>query len=255
MPPTFAMYRVYAAMQAAGILEAPRLAGDDFRVDVDAVLRTANERSKLLFVCSPNNPTGGVVARDELRALLDARHERSLVVVDEAYVEFSGQASLVGDLDRYPNLVVLRTLSKAWGLAGTRCGAVAAAPDVIAILRRMLPPYAFSAPSTASVLAGLDDARGMTVRCREIVAERERLRAALASLDVVERVWPSRANFLLARFADLSATRQALEARGILVRAFDGDTALAGCARITVGTREQNDRLLATLAGAPGQGL
>jgi len=249
-PPTFSMYEVYANMQGAGVTEVP-LASEDFALDVDAVADACDDTTKLVFVCSPNNPTGGSVPREALARLLEARADRSLVVVDEAYVEFSRHGSLVDALDRYDNLVVLRTLSKAWGLAGARCGAVAANPDVLGLLRRMLPPYALSAPATEAVRDGLGPrARAIAARQgAETVAERERLAVALAALDVVERVWPSDANFLLVRFSDLGAVEQRLEQERILVRAFARKPGLANCARITIGRPRENDRLLAALAG------
>lgn len=248
-PPTFSMYEVYANMQGAGVTEVP-LAGPDFALDVDALAAACDDTTKLVFVCSPNNPTGGSVPREALARLLEARAGRSLVVVDEAYVEFSRHGSLVDALDRHDNLVVLRTLSKAWGLAGARCGGVAANPDVIDLLRRMLPPYALSAPASEAVRDGLGPrARAIAARqVAEAVAERERLAGALAGLDGVERVWPSDANFLLVRFADLAAVERRLERERILVRAFAQKPALANCARITIGRPRDNDRLVAAIA-------
>ncbi len=249
MPPTFAMYRVYAAMQSASVTEVPLDAERDFAPDVERVLAACDAHSKLVFICSPNNPTGGLVARDDLERVLEERRGRSLVVVDEAYVEFSGEASLLEALDRHDNLVVLRTLSKAWGLAGARCGAVAASAEIIGLLRRMLPPYAFSTPASEAILAGLADAEAAREACAALVAERERLARALAAQDGVVRVWPSRANFLLVRFVDLAAVTRRLEQDGVLIRAFADEPALAGCARITIGTPDENARLLRALAG------
>ncbi len=245
-PPTFAMYQVYANMQAAEVIEVPRSAERDFAIDVSAILANANDASKLIFICSPNNPTGGIVPRTDIVELLRARAGRSLVVVDEAYVEFSGERSLVHEVDRFDNLVVLRTLSKARGLAGVRCGAVAASRDVVELLRRMLPPYAFSSPTTDAVLNALaDDATAGYVTA--IVSERERLRDALAKLDGVEQIWPSEANFLLVRFRDLGAVECELANRRILIRAFDGYPGLENCARITVGSPDENALLLDAL--------
>lgn len=254
-PPTFAMYQVYANMQAAGVIEVPRLPAQGFALDVRAVLAQATDATKLVFICSPNNPTGDIVPRDDIVDILRARAGRSLVVVDEAYVEFSGERSLLDELGRYENLVVLRTLSKARGLAAARCGAVAAAPDVIALLRRMLPPYAFSSPTTEAVLAALgDDANRAAARQVDaIVTERERLRGGLERIDGVQQVWDSAANFLLVRFADLEAVEQRLARRRILIRSYGGYPLLAGCARITVGSPDENELLLAALADRSGR--
>ncbi len=248
-PPSFSMYPVYARMQGAGVIEAPLDPADGFRLDTDALLAACTDNSKLIFICSPNNPTGTSVPLASIETLLRERAGRSLIVVDEAYIEFSNAASLITALERHDNLVVLRTLSKAWGLAGSRCGAVAADAHVIDLLARMLPPYAFSSPTTERVLESLSDvalerARG---RIAAIVAERERLRTALPALGCVRTVWPSDSNFLLVRFDDLAAVQAHLEQHGILIRAFDGNPVLAQCARITVGTRAENERLLAAL--------
>lgn len=254
MPPTFAMYAVYAGMQGAAVDEVPLAADDDFAVDGAAVLEACGDDTKLVFVCSPNNPTGGLVPRDTILELADERRDRSLVVVDEAYVEFSGVRSLVAEAAGRDNLVVLRTLSKAWGLAGARCGAIAAGPDVVALLRRMLPPYAFSTPAADAIHTALAP-RAVDAAARqvtEIIAERERLRGALAALPCVSRVWPSDANFLLVRFDDLAAVEARLADAGILVRVYAGSATLANCARITIARRDDNDRLLDALASLAG---
>ncbi len=249
-PPTFGMYRVYAGIQGAAVLAAP-LRGEDFAFDADAVLAACNADTKLVFVCSPNNPTGGLVPRDDVLRLADARRGRSLVVVDEAYVEFSGTESLAAAAAESSNLVVLRTLSKALALAGARCGALIGPADVVELLDKLLAPYAFACPVIDQVEAALTRSglQRAEAAARALVDERERLASALARSALVERVWPSRANFLLVRFADPARARACIGEHGILVREFD-DAALAGCARITVGTREENERLLAALASA-----
>src|SRR5690606_9489303 len=249
-PPTFGMYRVYAGIQGAAVLAAP-LRGEDVAFDADAVLAACNADTKLVFVCSPNNPTGGLVPRDDVLRLADARRGRSLVVVDEAYVEFSGTESLAAAAAESSNLVVLRTLSKALALAGARCGALIGPADVVELLDKLLAPYAFACPVIDHVEAALTRSglQRAEAAARALVDERERLASALARSALVERVWPSRANFLLVRFADPARARACIGEHGILVREFD-DAALAGCARITVGTREENERLLAALASA-----
>ena len=249
-PPTFGMYRVYADIQGAEVIAAP-LDADDFAFDADAMLRACKAETKLLFVCSPNNPTGGTVARADVLRIAEARRGRSLVVVDEAYVEFSDTESLASAAAQSCNLVVLRTLSKALALAGARCGAVVGPVDVIALLDKLLAPYALSEPVIECVQAALAPASLAHARhaARATAEERERLAAALATRALVSRVWPSRGNFLLVRFADVARARALLAEHRILVREFDDET-LLGCARITVGTRAENERLLGALAAA-----
>ncbi|MDZ7643688.1 MAG: aminotransferase class I/II-fold pyridoxal phosphate-dependent enzyme [Woeseiaceae bacterium] len=252
-PPTFSMYSVYADMQSAGVIEVPLAAGGGFTPDVAQILERCQPSTKLIFLCSPNNPTGNLVAPSDLERLLRARRDRSMIVVDEAYIEFSDAQSAAGWLNRFDNLVVLRTLSKAYALAGARCGAIIAATPVIDLLAPMLPPYAFSAPTTATVLEALSDdglATAATMIARTRI-ERERVSAALASLECIAHVWPSAANFILVRFADPDAAERHLAESGILVRTYDDKPALEDCARITIGEPAENDRLLAALAAVP----
>ncbi len=247
-PPTFGMYRVYADIQGARTLSVPLAAERDFRLDPDDVLQHCTDDTKLIFICSPNNPTGSSVPLDVIRAIAGARASRSLVVVDEAYAEFSTEPSAVPDVERRDNVVVLRTLSKALSLAGARCGAVIGASDVISMLNAILAPYALATPVVDSVLEALslDNLRRAAEAVAATVQERERLRRALAASPGVAKVWPSEANFLLVRFGDLAPLRSRLARERILVRELE-DAALEGCVRITVGTRRENDLLLAAL--------
>jgi histidinol-phosphate aminotransferase len=249
-PPTFDMYRVYAGIQGAAVISV-RLREDDFSLDVDAVLSACEPETKLVFVCSPNNPTGALVPAGDVLRLAQARLGRSLVVVDEAYIEFSGTPSLASTAAASSNLVVLRTLSKALALAGARCGAAIGPPEVIELVDKLLAPYALSQPVIEHVEAALSASNLQRAEsaAREIAEERERVAAELASCTLVSRVWPSRANFLLVRFAEPARARALLAERRILVRELDDD-ALQGCARITIGTREENERLLAALRAA-----
>ena len=254
-PPTFTMYRVYADIQGAKTIEAPLSAERDFRLDVQAVLDRCEADTKLVFVCSPNNPTGGVVPHEDIAALAGSRAGRSVIVVDEAYAEFNEGSSVTGALSTLDNVVVLRTLSKALGLAGARCGAVIGDPTLVGWLNGMLAPYAIATPVIERVLEAMSPANLARARhaVAEIVAAREQLAVALGSLPAVERVWPSRSNFLLVRFHDLPAIMERLRRRRILIRDFPHETLLAGCARITVGTPEENGLLLDALqAGGSG---
>ncbi len=251
-PPTFGMYRVAAAIQGAGIVEVPLDRSRGFAIDAGAIAAALGPGLKIVFLCSPNNPTGNLQDPGALERVLEACADRALVVVDEAYAEFSPGASVVPWLSRHPHLVILRTLSKAYGLAGARLGAVLAAPEVVDLLRRMIPPYALTVPTIEAALAALDPA-GLA-RCQgrvdALIEERRRLAAALAAMPLVERVWPSDANFLLVECADAGRLLEAGVRGGLLVRDLRRQPGLERCLRISVGTPDENSRLIAALETA-----
>lgn len=249
-PPTFGMYRFSAEVQGAGVLAVPL--GRDFRLDADALVARWTPDVKVVFLCSPNNPTGNALEPEAVGRVLDALDGRAVVAVDEAYLEFSGQPGFLECLPRHPGLVILRTLSKAHGLAGARCGAAIAAPAVVELLGRIMPPYAMPAPTVAAARDALRPERLARTRGRigAIVAERGRLAAALPALPGVRRVFPSDGNFLLVEFADAARALAAAAASGLQLRDFSRQPGLAGCLRITVGSHEENDRLLAALGDA-----
>ena len=248
-PPTFDMYKVYADVQAVELNRVPLDPEKDFAFDPDAVLAAANENSKLIFICAPNNPTGTLAKREDILAVARARRDQSVVVVDEAYIEFADRPSLVADIGDNDNMVVLRTMSKAFALAGARCGALLGTPEAVVMLSRVLSPYSFSTPVTERVLDAMTDEGFAKARelVSQTVAERERVADALADLPAVERVWPSQANFLFLRFSDIERVREALTRHRILIREFATLTEFKGCARVTVGTPEENDQLLAAI--------
>jgi len=253
-PPTFDMYKVYADVQGTAIVEVPLDADRDYAFDADAVIAGANDLTKLIFICSPNNPTGGLVSRADILKIAEARRDRSVVVVDEAYVEFSESESLADEVDSFDNIAVLRTMSKAFALAGARCGVIIGCPDLISLLGRVLSPYSFSTPVTERVLDALSDegyAKAAALVKRGI-DERKRVSAALAGIPVIARIWPSRSNFILVRFARPEAVRKVLNQRRILIREYAHRPGLEGCARLTVGTPIENDLLLDALRGVEG---
>jgi histidinol-phosphate aminotransferase len=253
-PPTFGMYAVCAAVQGAAVVEVP-LRGEHFMPNFDAV-RAAVVASaetapiKLVFACAPNNPTGGQPARSDLLGLAHALRERALVVVDEAYVEFANAGSLAGDVATNPNLVVLRTLSKAHGLAAARIGCMIAAPEIIALLRRIMPPYPVPRPCSDAAQAALapECLRRTHERIALIRNERERLRRLLLSNPQVRAVLPSQANFLAVRFDDADMRYAELLAAGIVVRDVRRYPGLGDALRISIGTPDENAVLLKTLA-------
>ena len=246
-PPTFGMYRVAAQIQGAGVIEVP-LGTGDFAPDMPGIVE-AGRRARIVFLCSPNNPTGRLLEETAVLGVCRELAENALIVVDEAYVEFSGARSLARHLADNPNLVVLRTLSKAWALAGARCGCLLADREIVELLRRIIPPYALPATTIDEVLQFTErPQRALTAsRIETLLAERERLTKALRSLPGVLRVFESDANFLLVRCSDPAAFMTAAAAAGLLLRDFSQSAGLEGCLRITVGSPEQNERLLTAL--------
>lgn len=249
MEPTFGMYRVYGDIQGATTLPVPLDPDRDFELDVAATLARCTPDTKLIFLCSPNNPTGNALRRADITDIARARAERSIVVVDEAYAEFSAAPSLVDSLGELENLVVLRTLSKALGLAGVRCGALIGPAKLVGWLNGILAPYALATPVVESVLAAFSPPAlaGARQAVAAVVSERERLHRELTALPAVAHVWASNTNFLLVRLRRFDATMAALRAKRILVRDFAADRALVDCVRITIGCREENDLLLGAL--------
>jgi histidinol-phosphate aminotransferase len=246
-PPTFGMYAVAARIQGAEVREVPLLIRD-YSLDTTAVLAACDARTRIVFLCSPNNPTGNAMDPAAIERLLNALSNKALVVVDEAYIEFSGDASLTAALARFPNLVVLRTLSKAFGLAGARVGSLIAAPEIVALLAKVIPPYSIPQLTIEAVLATLADPQLAIQRERvaQIRVERERVRAALATCKPVQKIWPSVANFLLVDFSAPDAVLAGARAAKLLIR--DMRSVTPSSLRISVGTPEQNDRLIRSLA-------
>ena len=246
-PPTFGMYAVCAHIQNAAVIEVALAA--DFTLDVDAVLAAVTPAVKLVFICSPNNPTGQTVPRAAVERLVQALAGRAVLVVDEAYVEFAEAGSVADLIGQYDNLAILRTLSKAWALAGARVGTLLAHADVIALLRRIMPPYPLPLPCVAAALAALSAPSVAAEHIAVIDEQRGVMRAALARVAGVREVLPSQANFLAVRFDDAGAVYQRLLAAGIVVRDVRRYPNLADALRITIGTPAENARVLAILQG------
>ena len=245
-PPTFGMYAVAAQIQGAAVHSVPLRAAGDFALDDAALLRACSARVKIVFLCSPNNPTGNLLDTAAILRTAQALAGRALVVVDEAYVEFARGESLVQHLAQHPNLCVLRTLSKAHGLAGARCGTLIAAAEIVQLLSKVIAPYAITQLTLEAVLRLLEPGRlvAMTSRIEQIRAERERVAAAVARLPRVTRVWSSAANFFLAQFADAAEALSRARAAQLLVRDMRIYPELPGALRVTIGTAAQNQRLL-----------
>jgi len=249
-PPTFGMYAVAARVQGAAVIEVPLRREAGFACEFESVIQQCAHGVKLVFLCSPNNPTGNRFDSEAIVALARALQGCALVVVDEAYVEFADAPSVVAQLAAQPGLIVLRTLSKAYAMAGARCGALIAHPDVVALLRKVIQPYALTQLTIEAVFRMLEPAALAEAgeRATAIKAERVRVSAALRTLAGVRQVWPSEANFLLVEFDDASAALRRAHAAGLLLRDLHTTPGLDQAVRISIGSRQHNEQLLASLA-------
>ena len=243
--PTYGMYSVCAAINDIECREV--MLGEDFSLPVEALLSATDMQSKLLFVCSPNNPTANAFPREQLISLLS--RFPGIVVVDEAYIDFSSVPSMVELIDQYPNLIVLQTLSKAYGLAGLRMGLAFAEERIIRLFEQVKYPYNIGTDTLALALRLL--ATDITPQVQTLIAERERVAAALTELPYIEKVYPSDANFLLVKTARPRELYDYLIARELIVRDRSRTPGCEGTLRITIGTPEENDRLIRELRAAP----
>ncbi|HFZ8992980.1 TPA: histidinol-phosphate transaminase [Citrobacter freundii] len=245
-PPTYGMYSVSAETFGVECRAVPSLA--DWQLDLAAIADNL-DGVKVIYVCSPNNPTGQLINPQDLRTLLEMTRGKAIVVADEAYIEFCPQATLAGWLPEYPHLVVLRTLSKAFALAGLRCGFTLANEEVINLLLKVIAPYPLSTP-VADIAAQALTPQGinsMRDRVAQILQERQYLSQALQGIACVEQVFPSETNYILARFSASSSVFKSLWDQGIILRDQNKQPSLSGCLRITVGTREESERVIDAL--------
>ena len=251
LPPTYGMYRVLAGINTVTHIEVPLTTA--FQPDVDEILRQAGKHTKILFLCSPNNPTGNLLDRSLVLQLLD--RFPGLVVIDEAYIDFAEDAGYAPLLDTYPRLVVTQTLSKAYGLAGIRVGICLASPAVIDYLKRVKPPYNVNELSQRTAIKALEDTRRTQAMILELKNERKVLREALSGIALVKELLPSDANFILARVDDAKLRYGQLLDKGIVVRDRSGQLHCENTLRFTVGTPEENKRLIQTLGELEKQTL
>lgn len=241
--PTYGMYKVCADVNAVNVQQV--LLTPDFDLELDAFPKTFDATTKVVFLCSPNNPTGNVLGRDKILQVLKRFY--GLVVIDEAYIDFTKSKSFIHELKKYPNLVVLQTFSKAWGLAGLRLGMCYASKEIISILNKIKYPYNVNIETQRLALEALENAYRKDVWVDEILKEREQLKRELQKLEIVEKIFPSDANFLLVRVKDAPATYQYLIDKRIIVRDRSRVNLCYNCIRITVGTPEENKRLIEAL--------
>ena len=244
--PTFGMYQVAARIQGAEVLEVPLNREDGWALEPDRLLSAWQPNTKLVYLCSPNNPTANLLAPAALEQICTALDGKAIVVVDEAYVEWSRAASLTRWLERFQTLAILRTMSKAHALAGARLGALLAAPELIQMAKRVIPPYALAQSSVEAALRALEPAELLASQARleALLSEREYLRQGLEASPLVDKVWPSDANFLLIDCRDADRFMRNSMAGGLIVRDLRTHSALPRSLRISVGTRAQNDALL-----------
>ncbi|MEY0231832.1 histidinol-phosphate transaminase [Providencia manganoxydans] len=242
-PPTYGMYSVSA--ETFGVEQKKIPAMPDWSLNIDAI-RDNLQNTKLIYICSPNNPTGNIIDNKDLVQVLEMAAERALVVVDEAYIEFCPQYSVANWITNYPNLVVLRTLSKAFALAGLRCGFTLASADVIEILLKVIAPYPLSTPvaTIAAQALSIEGIATMKHRVATITDNRIALSEALSELPIVEKVYPSETNYILVRFTEANKVFKALWDQGIILRDQSKQLGLTNCLRITIGTEIENVRVI-----------
>ncbi len=240
-PPTYGMYEVSANINDINIVRVPLL--DDFQLDMDAILEKvhADPSIKIIFVCSPNNPTGNRLKN--VKALLDNFH--GIVVLDEAYIDFRADRTYVPKIRKYPNLIVIQTFSKAWALAGARVGIAYAQKEIIALLDKVKPPYNVSKLNQKAALDALSVKHEESERVSKIINEKEFLIEELEKLPIVKKIFPSDANFLLVQVSDANSIYNKLVDKKIITR--NRHSQIENCIRITVGTFNENRLLLSEL--------
>ena len=243
-PPTYGMYEVSANINNVAIKKVPLTPA--FQLNLPAIEEAIDDNTKMIFLCSPNNPTGNSLGREDIEMILN--NYFGIVVIDEAYINFSRYRSFIQELADYPNLVVMQTLSKAWGLAALRVGISFASEEIIGIMNKIKPPYNINQASQDLALQALGELEQVNTMIMEIVNERKRLEQQLQQLELVKLVYPSDANFLLVKVTNARGIYQYLLDKAIVVRDRSKVELCEGCLRITVGTPAENESLLAALA-------
>lgn len=242
-PPTYGMYEVSANINDV-LIKRVNLT-KEYQLDLEGIEQAIDANTKLIFLCSPNNPTGNALDREDIEVVLN--NFTGIVVIDEAYINYSRHKSFIQELTEYPNLVVMQTLSKAWGLAALRVGMAFSSVAVIDVMNKIKPPYNINQASQELALAALNNVEQVNGWIRETVEERTELTRRLGQLPIVQYIYPSDANFLLVKTMDSKGIYDALVGRGIIVRDRSKVTLCEGCLRITIGTPEENARLLEAL--------
>lgn len=239
-PPTYGMYEVSANINDIELRKAPLL--DDFQLNLAHIETLVDANTKLIWICSPNNPTGNSINRNDIETILN--NFNGLVVIDEAYINFSRHKSFTQELADYPNLVVMQTFSKAWGLAGLRLGMAFASKEIISILNTVKPPYNINQATQELALKALEEVGQVNDMIKEIVQMRVALKAVFEKIPAIEKVYPSDANFLLLKMKDARKVYDFLLTKGIVVRDRSNVILCEDCLRITIGTEEENTQLV-----------
>lgn len=242
-PPTYGMYQVSANINDVEIKKVNLTT--NFGLDTEGIMNATDSNTKLLFVCSPNNPTGNNMQRTDVEVLLN--NFPGIIIIDEAYINFSKQKTFIQELTEYPNLIVMQTLSKAWGLAALRLGLAFASMDIIDIFNKVKPPYNINEASQQIAIDVLQETKLVNQWIKEVVDEKELLADALSQFSFVKKVYPSDANFILVKVNDADKLYQYLAGNEIVVRNRTNEIGCNNCLRITVGTPEENRNLLSTL--------
>ncbi|MGB0479908.1 MAG: histidinol-phosphate transaminase [Flavobacteriaceae bacterium] len=243
LTPTYGMYAVLANLN--GIQQQCVSLIADFQIDVPAVLNSIRPNSKLLFICSPNNPSGNVMSRTAIKEILKAF--KGLVVIDEAYIDFTDTESWLEDLSEHPNLVVTQTLSKAYGLAGIRLGICYASEEIIAVLNKIKPPYNINSLTQKAAISAISQRENTKQQLKTILDQRTELIKEFKKIAWIEKLYPTDANFILIRVDNANLRYEQLKNKGIIVRNRTREDGCTNCLRITVGTAEENKRLINTL--------
>ncbi|MFD0750210.1 histidinol-phosphate transaminase [Mucilaginibacter calamicampi] len=243
VPPTYGMYQVSANINDVALKRVPLTT--EYQLDLEGIAEAIDKNTKLIFICSPNNPTGNSINREDVETLL--ANFSGLVVVDEAYINFSRQKTFIQELTEYANLVVLQTLSKAWGLAGLRVGMAFASEEIIEVMNKVKPPYNINEASQKLALKALENVDQVNEWIKETLKERDNLVLELKNFDFVLDIYPSDANFILVKTTDPKAIYNFLVQRGIIVRDRSKVELCEGSLRITVGTPEENNILIKSL--------
>lgn len=239
-PPTYGMYEVSANINDVAIKKVPLTPA--FQLNLPAIEEAVDDHTKMIFLCSPNNPTGNSLNKEDVEIILN--NYFGLVVIDEAYINFSRFRSFTQELNDYPNLCVLQTLSKAWGLAALRVGIAFASEEIIHVMNKIKPPYNINQASQELALKALDEVQQVNHMIQEIVQQRQELVKALSKLEVVEKIYPSDANFLLVKVIHARTMYNFLLTKGIVVRDRSRVELCEGCLRITVGMPDENNELI-----------
>ncbi|MEG1544796.1 MAG: histidinol-phosphate transaminase, partial [Tannerellaceae bacterium] len=243
--PSYGMYQVSADVNGVECRKVQLT--PSFELDAELVLEAADNWTKIIFLCSPNNPTGNTLNREEVYKVI--KGFQGLVVIDEAYIDFSTHPSFLSELSQFPNLIILQTLSKAWGAAGIRLGMAFASPEIIAILNKIKYPYNINCLTQQHALEILTKEAEMKKQLEEILSERQQMEEALHELPSVRTIHPSDANFLLVNVGNANAVYASLVKKGIVVRNRTNVSLCSGCLRITIGTPDENQFLLESLKG------